>query len=336
MNPGAVLRPRGPALALERGGLRVRGATTISTPFAVVVSSPEDEPADLTITIEEPPMTPLKLAAITAFTGTAITVAVVSGRAFIHPAADPTAAPVAPITVAAGQTVDLDQGGLRPKPPTKDIKHGVVGPLAPLPDTPPATAARVKEPPCTDCLDVSATIPAKVDVSIGGSPALGPADACVNIVVFTDYECSFCEKSLSTLHDLAALYPRDVRIGVKNMPLPFHTHAGLAAEAALAAQAQDRFWAMHDVILANQEALTRADLIGHATRLGLDVARFTADLDGHVYADEIAAEADLAKAAGVQGVPAFVMNGKIIQGARPLDVMKQMVDAELATCRAPR
>lgn len=336
---GSILRAHGPSLALERGGVHVRGSTTITTPFAVVVSAPDPDgdaqPADLTVdlTPQEPPM--LKLAAVTALTGAAVTVAVLSGRALVQPTTPP-AAPSAPVAIAAGQRVDLDRGGLRPTTPPKDIKHGV-GQVAPVKtDETGATARVVFDPPCDDCLDVSATVPTKVDVSIGGSPAIGPESACVNIVVFTDYECPFCEKSLSTLHDLAALYPKDVRIGVKNLPLPMHPHAKLAAEAALAAQAQDKFWAMHDVMLANQESLTRDDLIKHAERLGLDVARFTADLDGHVYADEIDAEADLAKGAGVQGVPAFIMNGKMIQGARPLDVMKGMVDAELATCRAAR
>ncbi len=160
-------------------------------------------------------------------------------------------------------------------------------------------------------------------------PSLGPANARVTIIEFSDYQCPFCEKALSVVHQLADLYPKDVRIVFKNFPLPSHAGARLAAEGALAAGEQGKYWEMHDVILANQEHLDRAALESYAASVGLDLPRFRAALDDHRFAAKIDADLADGKAIGLQGVPAFVINGRLIMGVRPLDDLEAIVDDEL-------
>ncbi len=176
--------------------------------------------------------------------------------------------------------------------------------------------------------------PERVSLSIDGAPAMGPAQAAVTIVELVDFQCPYCERAVATVHDLAALYPRDVRIVVKNMPLDGHRQARPAAIASLAAHRQGRYWEMHELLFSNQDRLDAASMVGHARHLGLDLARFEADLADPALAAMV--DADLAEAIdnGFRGVPAFVINGKVVVGAQPLETLRAVVDEELALARA--
>jgi protein-disulfide isomerase len=107
-----------------------------------------------------------------------------------------------------------------------------------------------------------------------------------------------------------------------------HPGAPLLHRAALAAAEQGRFWEMHDLIFANPSAATRDDVTRHATKLGLDLARFVKDLDAERLGKVI--EADMADGAkrGVNGTPTFFINGTSYSGARTLDQLKQLVVTE--------
>ncbi len=115
----------------------------------------------------------------------------------------------------------------------------------------------------------------------------------------------------------------------KNNPLPFHDHAMLAAEAAMAAHAQGKFWPMYEKLFANQQALERADLEGYAKDIGLDLDRFRADLDQHRWKDRIGR--DQAEAAEVEatGTPTFFINGKKLSQGNDFDNFKALIDQEL-------
>ena len=127
-------------------------------------------------------------------------------------------------------------------------------------------------------------------------------------------------------------YPKDVRIGFRQQPLPFHNHAMEAAEASMAANAQGKFWEMHDKMFANQGALDRVSLERYATELGLDMNRFKADLDGNRY--KSAVEADKTYGMGLpgggMGTPTFFINGRKIAGAYPYEKFDQMIKDALA------
>src|SRR5262249_19537702 len=102
-----------------------------------------------------------------------------------------------------------------------------------------------------------------------------------------------------------------------------------AAEAAMAANAQGKFWAMHDKMFANQQKLDRADLDGYAKEIGLDMNRFKADMDGHKYKDQIDADSKAGTSYGASGTPTLFVNGRQIVGAQPFSAFQPLIDEEI-------
>jgi len=150
------------------------------------------------------------------------------------------------------------------------------------------------------------------------APIRGPKNAKVTIVEFSDFQCPFCGRVEPTLKQVMDAYGADVRIVWRNVPLPFHEHAEDAAEAAMAADAQGKFWPMHDKMYASQEALDRASLDKYAGDLGLNMAKYKAAMDSHTYQALIASDMADGSAAGVNSTPYF----------------KTMIDTELAKANA--
>jgi len=172
------------------------------------------------------------------------------------------------------------------------------------------------------------------EVDANQGPSKGPQDAPLQVVIFSDFQCPFCARLEPTLTQLEKAYRQQIRMVWKNYPLPFHENARPAAEAALAAQAQGKFWEMHDKLFADQRHLDRATYEKYAGELGLDLARFRADLDAQKYQDAIDADRKDAEAAGVTGTPAVFINGRKIMGAYPFETFKQIADDELAKKKA--
>lgn len=154
--------------------------------------------------------------------------------------------------------------------------------------------------------------------------ALGPRDALVTVVVFSDFQCPFCLRFLPVLYAIRDEYPDDVRIVFRHHPLDFHADAQLASEAAAAAAAQGKFWPMHDLLYQHQDRLGRADLERYAERAGLDMARFRAELDAHRYARAITLDRAIGSALGVAGTPTLFINGVPVRGARSYEVVKHV------------
>lgn len=174
---------------------------------------------------------------------------------------------------------------------------------------------------------------AVVDASM---PRRGPDDALVTVVMWSDFQCPFCARVEPTLDRLREHYGDDLRVVWRDMPLPFHDRADEAAEAAREAFAQlgDRgFWAMHDVLLAHQDALTDADLEVHARAVGLDARRFRRAMAAHTHRAAVEADARAASAAGVEGTPSFFVNGRPLTGAQPYERFAALIDDELARAR---
>lgn len=165
--------------------------------------------------------------------------------------------------------------------------------------------------------------------------ALGPEDALLTVVVFSDLECPYCARLQPALRALRDEHGDDVRIVFRHMPLPFHPRAPLAAEAAVAAAAQGRFWDFHDRVLRTPHALARADLEEHARALGLDMNAFRAALDERRYFETVAADVAAAKALGVRGTPTMFVNGTPVVGSAPYDYLRRLIFApKLAEARA--
>jgi predicted DsbA family dithiol-disulfide isomerase len=172
--------------------------------------------------------------------------------------------------------------------------------------------------------------------SLGGGPETGTlpgrwgnAYAPVKLVVFNDFECPFCSKLEATFEQLHERYPTQIEIHFRDYPLTIHKHARSAHMAARCANDQGRFWAMHDLLFANQRALTREDLLSYAAQLSLDTASFERCLVQEHHAVEIENDMAAAKAAGVSGTPATFVNGTLVSGARPVDGFIEVIDAAL-------
>ncbi len=149
-------------------------------------------------------------------------------------------------------------------------------------------------------------------------------------MTWSDFQCPFCGRAIPTREaDRGPAYKGKIRIAFKQFPLPFHDKAHLAAEAALAANEQGKFWQMHDKLFANQQALDRPSLEKYAQELGLDMGKFKAALDWGKFKDKVDAEDKEGAAFGVTGTPTFFINGTRLVGAQPFESFKAAIDAEL-------
>ena len=173
--------------------------------------------------------------------------------------------------------------------------------------------------------------PQRVVVNSSGHPALGPKDAPVTIVEFTDLQCPFCEKTESTLKELRGKYGDKIRVVHMDYPLPFHSHALDAAKAAHCANEQGKFWPYRDALFANQSKLAPADLKATAQSLGMNSAKFDACFASTKYDSQIKADQAAGEKVGVDGTPAFFIDGRPLTGAQPTPKFEEIIDDELAT-----
>lgn len=168
-----------------------------------------------------------------------------------------------------------------------------------------------------------------VDVEAKGNMK-GTANAPITIVAFSDYECPYCSVGEKSIAEVLAAYPGKVRMFFRDFPLPIHPDAPKAAEAAHCAEDQGKYWEMHDKLFANQKALKIADLKGYAKGLGLDTAKFDKCLDSGEKAKIITEGLEAGKKLGVNGTPAFFINGIPLHGAQPFTEFKKVIDELLA------
>jgi protein-disulfide isomerase len=176
--------------------------------------------------------------------------------------------------------------------------------------------------------------PPKV-VPIGDSPARGPANAPITLVVFSDFECPFCKKLEPTLERIRKDYPGKVRFVYKHSPLPFHKRAAPAAELAMTAREQRGdagFWAAHDAIF-RLNSLEDEALEATARDLGLDGAAVLAAIRSEKHRAIIERDTKLGADLGVDGVPHTFVNGRALSGAYPYEKYKSVIDEELAKAR---
>jgi len=171
--------------------------------------------------------------------------------------------------------------------------------------------------------------PDRVQVEAKG-PAMGPADAKVTIVEFSDFQCPFCSRAKEVVDKVMADYKGKVRLVFRDYPLPFHDKATKAAEAGQCANEQKKFWEMHDYMFANQDGLAVEQLKAGAKSKGLDAKQFDACLDSGKFASNVQEDLKAGQALGVEGTPHFFINGRVLSGAQPYEKFKEVIDSELA------
>ncbi len=168
-----------------------------------------------------------------------------------------------------------------------------------------------------------------VKLSLEGAPSLGPANARITIVEFSDFQCPYCRVAAANVIAVARKFPNDVRLVFKQFPLEPASPAALAAQAALAAHAQGKFWELHDKIFSNPRAVSRAMLLGWGKEIGLDLRRFTTELDSGKYRRQVETEVREGSAAGVTGTPTFFINGRHYRGTIDPETVAPILEEEL-------
>ena len=169
----------------------------------------------------------------------------------------------------------------------------------------------------------------KVDTP-ADSPSFGPTMAKVTIVEWSDFQCPYCARAAPIVEQIRQAYPKDVRFVFRHLPLPMHPDAPLAARAGVAAQAQGKFWQMHDWMYAHQHDLKEDQLVKAAASFGMDVARFKAALADPATEARVGADRQAASAVGVSATPTFFVNGREHVGGIPFEQLKVEIDREIA------
>lgn len=162
------------------------------------------------------------------------------------------------------------------------------------------------------------------------APSLGPADAKVTIVVFTDYQCPFCKRAEQTIQQVLGAYKDKVRLVSLDFPLDFHTRAPFASKAAHCAGEQGKFWDLHRNLLLEEGDFSDADIRRRTVALGLDMTKFDACYASDKYEKQIQESLTNAAYYGVSSTPTFFINGRKIAGALPFSAFAQIIDEELA------
>ena len=138
----------------------------------------------------------------------------------------------------------------------------------------------------------------------------------MQIVEYADFECPYCGRAFAALKQISAALAGDVRVAFRNFPLThLHAHALAAAQAAEAAAIQGRFWDMHDLLFAHQDALDDLALARYAQSLGLDLDRFAEDFESGAVLSRIESDVRSGSRIGVRGTPTFFVNGERYEGS---------------------
>jgi protein-disulfide isomerase len=172
----------------------------------------------------------------------------------------------------------------------------------------------------------------RYDVPVDDDPAIGPADAPITLIEFSDFECPYCRRWHDQVYTrLRQEYPNQVRIVFRDFPLSsLHANAIPAAEAADCANEQGAFWEFQDKLFSGEYELGSEAYLQYANDLGLDAKQFQECVDTGRYNDEVMADYQFASNLGVRSTPTFFLNGIPLVGAQPYEMFKQVIDQELA------
>ena len=172
--------------------------------------------------------------------------------------------------------------------------------------------------------------PPRVAITIPASaPSMGPTDAPIVMVEWSDYQCPFCKRAAPTVTQVINEYKGKIRFVFRDYPLPFHKQAMPASLAAHCAEDQGKFWEYHNNLFDVAGDLSDADLTKRASELSLDLTKFSACMQSKQDEAAINAAYNDGAAVGVTGTPAFFINGRMLVGAQPIDQFRSIINEEL-------
>ena len=168
----------------------------------------------------------------------------------------------------------------------------------------------------------------RLEIEEDDDPVLGPDNAPITIIEFSDFRCPYCQRfRIETLDQLLAAYPDQIRFIYRDFPVVGGFEAAVASECA---DEQGEYWAYHDLLFSGEFAdLSNEAFLAYGRSLELDLDSFSSCLDEELIASEVEADAMYAAGLGVTGTPTFFVNGIPLVGAQPMEVFVQIIDAEL-------
>jgi len=169
----------------------------------------------------------------------------------------------------------------------------------------------------------------RVKIDVGDAPAMGPKDAKVTLVEFSDYQCPFCKRVRPTIWQLVDQYKDKMRYVFLDFPLSFHQFSRKAHEGSRCAGDQGKYFEYNRKIFDNQTNLSVDDLKKYAKDLMLNTTRFNKCLDSGAHAKDVDKSIALGSSVGVTGTPSFFINGIQLSGAQPVGAFKDIIDGEL-------
>ncbi len=167
--------------------------------------------------------------------------------------------------------------------------------------------------------------PQKIDTK--DLPFVGPSDAPITIVSFTDFQCPYCKKSFFTMRELQRIYKNKIKFIYADFPLHFHKQGKYASLAARCAGDQNKFWQYHDALFYLNQVKNESDFFRIASVLGIHNNKFTTCFKNKKHWQEIEKNIKYGNTLGVQGTPAFFINGHFVSGALPLSSFVSMLKA---------
>ena len=173
------------------------------------------------------------------------------------------------------------------------------------------------------------SLEARGRIAAQGAPSFGPEDAKVTIVEFSDFECPYCSRAAEVAHQIRARYGDKVRFVFRQFPLPSHAQAHLAAQASLAAHEQGKFWEFHDLLFANQRALTRDSLETYAKQVDMNVGELKRALDAQTHKAAVDRDVGLGTNVNVNGTPTLFINGKRVPNPTEFEPVAKLIDEAL-------
>lgn len=160
-------------------------------------------------------------------------------------------------------------------------------------------------------------------------PSLGPKNASVTIILFSDFQCPYCARLVPVLRQILAKYPDDVRLVYRHLPLiTLHAHANDAAAASVCADRQGQFWPLYDALFADQRQLSPAAIRTTIVRLGLDAQAFDDCLAHGDPQNVVSIDAAMANDLGLSGTPVMFINGRLAAGTQSYEKLSAIVEEE--------
>jgi protein-disulfide isomerase len=170
----------------------------------------------------------------------------------------------------------------------------------------------------------------RVAVEKKGNPSIGKPSAKVTVIEFSDFECPFCKRSQDVNRRLREKYKDEVEWVFRDFPLPFHENAMYAHIAANCTIPQGKYWQAFDILFENSGNLSPSNVDFLVTKAGVDKEKYQACMkEKEKIQAEIQSDMDDGQKVGVNGTPAFFINGVFVSGALPFESFDEIIQKEL-------